>query len=53
MNGDAGIIVGIGNDITAFAETIDFCFGNLIDTRVLEVHIQGITFSNIATRWLF
>ena len=46
-------MVGIGNNITATVETIDCCATNLIDTSALEVHIQGITFSNMATLWLF
>lgn len=46
-------MVGIGNNITATVETIDCCAANLIDTSVLEVHIQGIAFSNMATLWLF
>ena len=43
-------MVGIGNNITATVETIDCCAAN---TSVLEVHIQGIAFSNMATLWLF
>ena len=53
FDGDAGIMVGIGNNITAIDETIDFCVGNLIDTSVLEVHLQGITFSNMDALWFF
>ena len=53
FDGDTGIMVGIGNNITATDETIDCCAANLIDTSVLEVHIQGITFSNMAARWFF
>ena len=46
-------MVGIGNNITAIDDTIDCCVGNLIDTSVLEVHLQGITVSDLAVCWFF
>ena len=53
IDGDAGIMVGIGNDITAAAEITDFCIKTLIAASVLEVHIQGIAVSDLAILWFF
>ena len=51
MDGDAGIMVGIGNDITAVAEIIDSCIVTLIAAILREVHIQGIADMDSATCW--
>ena len=53
MDGDAGIMVGIGNDITAVAEIIDSCIVTLIAAILREIHIQGIAASDSVTRWFF
>jgi len=53
IDGDAGIMVGIGNDITAVAEITDFCIKNLIAAILREINIQGIAASDSATCWLF
>lgn len=53
MDGDAGIMVGIGNDITAVAEIIDSCIVTPIVAILREIHIQGITASDSVTRWFF
>ena len=53
MDGDAGIMVGIGNDITAVAEIIDSCIDTLIAAILREIHIQGIAASDSVTRWFF
>ena len=51
MDGDAGIMVGIGNDITAVAEIIDSCIATRIAAILREIHIQGIAASDSVTRW--
>lgn len=53
MDGDAGIMVGIGNDITAVAEIIDSCIVTLIAAILREIHIQGIAVMDSATCWFF
>ena len=53
MDGDAGIMVGIGNDITAVAEIIDSCIVTPIVAILREIHIQGIAASDSVTRWFF
>ena len=53
IDGDAGIMVGIGNDITAVAEITDSCIKNLIAAILREIHIQGIAASDSATLWFF
>ena len=53
MDGDAGIMVGIGNDITAVAEIIDSCIVTLIAAILREIHIQGIADMDSATCWFF
>lgn len=53
IDGDAGIMVGIGNDITAVAEITDFCIVTLIATILLGIHFQGIAVSDLAILWFF
>ena len=53
MDGDAGIMVGIGNDITAVAEIIDSCIVTLIAAILREIHIQGIAVSDLVALWFF
>lgn len=53
IDGDAGIMVGIGNDITAVAEITDSCIETLIAAILREIHIQGIAASDSATLWFF
>lgn len=53
IDGDAGIMVGIGNDITAVAEITDSCIETLIAAILREIHIQGIAASDSVTRWFF
>ena len=53
IDADAGIMVGIGNDITAVAEITDSCIETLIAAILREIHIQGIAASDSATCWLF
>lgn len=53
MDGDAGIMVGIGNDITAVAEITDFCIVTLIAAILLGIHFQGIAVSDLAILWFF
>ena len=53
IDADAGIMVGIGNDITAVAEITDSCINNLIAAILREINIQGIAASDSATCWLF
>ena len=53
IDGDAGSMVGIGNDITAVAEITDSCIDTLIAAILREIHFQGIAASDIATLWFF
>lgn len=53
IDGDAGIMVGIGNDITAVAEITDFCIVTLIAAILLGIHFQGIAVSDLAILWFF
>ncbi|RGB70673.1 hypothetical protein [Faecalibacterium prausnitzii] len=53
IDGDAGIMVGIGNDITAVAEINDSCIDTLIAAILREIHIQGIADMDSATCWFF
>ncbi|MBO1310434.1 MULTISPECIES: hypothetical protein [Faecalibacterium] len=53
IDGDAGIMVGIGNDITAVAEITDFYIETLIATILLGIHFQGIAVSDLAILWFF
>lgn len=53
IDGDAGIMVGIGNDITAVAEITDSCIDTLIAAILREIHFQGIAASDIASLWFF
>ena len=53
IDGDAGIMVGIGNDITAVAEITDSCIDSLIAAILREIHFLGLAVSDLVALWFF